>query len=389
MNQILSVGLILRAALAAGHVAQLVRLPEVTGYLLVGILIGPAALDIITEDNLATLQLLSEVALGLILFSIGTIFEWHVFRRIGRAVGTIALGEALAACILVTGAMLLLGLAPAAAVLLGVIAMETAPATTLMVVREYDTRGPVTDTLLSLLALNNLFVLVSFGVAAALLEFYLGTAPTVYASVHLLLWSTLGSAALGLLTGLLLDAWSGRVESASETMTLAIGAVLLTVGAARALGLSPLIASLTVGATIANSVRSTEALVGELRRADPPLYAAFFVLAGAELPIALLPEIGVTGSAYVVMRLLGKLGGAWLGVHRTTLPPALGRQLGGCLLSSSSLAIGLTIQIRDQFPTLANAITAVVLSAVIVFEVAGPLLARGALFRAGEVPAAG
>jgi Kef-type K+ transport system membrane component KefB len=385
VNQILSVGLILLVALAAGHLAQRVRLPEVTGYLLVGVLIGPAALDVITHENLDALQLLSEVALGLILFGIGTIFEGATFARLGRRLAVVTLAEALGACLLVIVTMLLLGIPPAVAMLLGVLAMETAPATTLMIIREYDTRGPLTDALLALLAMNNMFVLVAFGVVAAALTLTVVEGASVYASVYGLIWSLGGSVALGVLTGLLLDAWAPRVESASETMTLSIGTVLLTVGAARALGVSPLIAALTVGAVIANISGHTQTLVDELRRADPPLYAVFFVLAGAELPINLLPQIGLTGLAYVVVRSAGKVTGAWIAGRHMGMPPVIQRHLGWCLLSSSSLAIGLTIQVRDQFPTLADQLTAVVLSAVIVFEIVGPILARAALRRAGEV----
>ena len=384
MNQILSVGLILLAALATGHLTQRLRLPEVTGYLLVGVLIGPWALDVVTSENLEALQLLSEVALGLILFGIGTIFELSKFYQLGRRVAIITSAEAFAACLLVAGAMAALGAPAAVALLLGVIAMETAPATTLMIVREYDTRGPVTETLLALLAVNNLLVLVTFGIVAAGLTLWLGSG-TLYASVHGLLWSIAGSMALGVLVGLLLDIWSPRVESASETMILAIGAGLLTVGTARALGLSPLIASLAVGAVLANVSGHTEALVTELRRADPPLYAAFFVLAGAELPISVLPGIGLVGVTYVALRSAGKLAGARLGARYAAAPETIRRHLGWCLLSSSSLAIGLTIQVRQQFPDLAEQVTAVALAAVIVFEVAGPILARGALQRAGEM----
>jgi Kef-type K+ transport system membrane component KefB len=203
--------------------------------------------------------------------------------------------------------------------------------------------------------------------------------------VHGLLWSVFGSIALGVLAGLALDAWVRRVNSPSEIMTLAIGTVLVTVGASRALGLSPLFASLAVGATIANAAAETEALAEQLRRADPPLYAAFFVLAGAELPIGVLPQIGLTGLMYVLMRSAGKVAGAWVAARRLQIAPPMERQLGLCLLSSSSLAIGLTIQVRQQFPEIAPQVTAVVLAGVIVFEIVGPILARTALLRAGEI----
>ncbi len=384
MNEILSVGLILLVALVAGHLVQYVRLPEVTGYLAVGVIIGPSAFDIITHENLEALQLLSEVALGLILFSIGTIVDASTFRRIGRLVGAVTAAEAFGACILVVAIMLAIGVPVPVALLLGVVAMETAPATTLMVVREYDARGPITEALLALLAFNNVLVLITFSVVAAILTFAAGAGGSPYASVHALLWTTLASVSLGALVGLLLDLWAGRVKESGEMAILAIGAVLLTVGAARALGVSPLLATLAVGATIANTAGPTEPLVSELRRTDPPVFAAFFVLAGAELPLALLPQIGVAGLAYVAMRGLGKIAGAFLALRALASSASLQRHLGWCILSSSSLAIGLTIQIRSQFPEYGEQVSAIVLAAVIVFEIVGPVLARTALVRAGE-----
>lgn len=388
MNEILSVGLILLAALVAGHLVQYLRLPEVTGYLAVGVFIGPAVADIITHENLRALELLSEVALGLILFSIGTIVDASTFRRIGRLVTIVTAAEAFGACLLVVAIMLVLGMPVPVALLLGVVAMETAPATTLMVVREYDARGPITEALLALLALNNVLVLITFSVVAAILTFAVGTGGSLYASAHALLWTTLASLALGALVGLALDLWSIRVRESGEMAILAIGAVLLTVGAARALGVSPLLATLAVGATIANTAGPTEPLVAELRRTDPPVFAAFFVLAGAELPLAMLPQIGVAGLAYVGMRALGKITGAFVALRALTSSAKLQHHLGWCILSSSSLAIGLTIQIRSQFPQFGEQVAAVVLAAVIVFEIVGPVLARSALVRGGETTGA-
>lgn len=388
MNPILSVGLVLLAAVAAGHLAQRVRVPEVTGYLLIGIAIGPSSLDLVSASSLEALQFLSEIALGLILFSIGTIFEVRMLERVGAAVARITLSETLAAFLLVTGGMLLVGVPAAAALLLGIIAMETAPATTLMVLHEYDARGPLTDLLTASLAFNNMLVLVAFGIGSAVLSMASGPATSLLhgllASSHELLWTIVGSAALGVCLGLLLDVWSRRPLESGEMMILTIGVVLLAVGAARALGLSPLFVTLTLGAVTANASRRSDELLEELRRADPPLYAAFFVLAGAELRPAMLASLGLAGGAYVLLRSIGKMGGATFAVRRTGLPAAARQYFGLSLLSSSSLAIGLTIQIRDEFPDVAPTITGIVLAAVIVFEIVGPLLCRFALVQAGE-----
>ena len=388
MNEILSVGLILMAALLAGHVAQLMRVPEVTGYLLVGVLIGPAALDLISHDNITTLGFLSEVALGLILFNIGSIFEAANFRRVGPGVVRVTLWEATLAFTLVCLALVMSGMAWPLALLLGVVAMETAPATTLMVLNEYDAQGPMTDRLLALVALNNMYVLVVFGIVTAGLTLFDspgdGWLFSGYRAIHGLLWTTVGSIALGALLGLLMDFWASRAKESGEAMILSIGAVLIAVGASRWLGLSPLISTLALGATVANASSQGDHLLKALGRVDPPLYAAFFVLAGAELMPSSVLGRGFAGVAFTVARAVGKIAGARLGLRGQDVPPLVRRHLGYCLVSSSSLAVGLTIQIRSGFPQYAAAVTGIVLAAVVIFEIVGPLLTRRALLKTGE-----
>ena len=388
MNEVLSIGLILMAALTAGHLAQLIRLPEVTGYLAIGMVIGPAALDLITHDNLNALGILSEVALGLILFNIGSIFEASTFRQLGPGVIRITLWEASLAFVLVTPALLIAGLEWPLAVLLGVVAMETAPATTLMVLNEYDAEGPMTERLLALVALNNTYVLVVFGVITAVLTFFAPSTEswisTGYRAVHGLGWTIFGSIALGALVGVATDLWATRVKESGEAIILAAGVVLLTVGASRYLGVSPLIATLSLGAMVANGSRHGDQLLKALRRGDPPLYAAFFVLAGAELVPGSLLTLGAAGAAYTVARAIGKVVGARIGLRSQDVPPRVRQQLGFCLISSSSLAVGLTIQIRSSFPQYAATVTGIVLAAVLIFEIIGPLLLRRALVLTGE-----
>jgi Kef-type K+ transport system membrane component KefB len=388
MNEILSVGLILMAALVAGHLAQVVRVPEVTGYLLVGVLIGPAAVDLISHESITTLGFLSDVALGLILFNIGSIFEASNFRLVGPGVVRVTLWEATLAFVLVCGVLLLSGMSWPLALLLAVVAMETAPATTLMVINEYDAQGPLTDRLLALVALNNMYVLVMFGIVTAGLTFAdsagQGWLFSGYRAVHGLLWTTLGSIALGALLGLLMDFWAARAKESGEAMILSIGVVLIAVGASRTLGLSPLISTLALGATVANASVRGNHLLRALGRVDPPLYAAFFVLAGAELVPSSVLGLGLIGVSYTVARAVGKIAGTRIGLRGQDVPPLVRRHLGYCLVSSSSLAVGLTIQIRTAFPEYAATVTGIVLAAVVIFEVIGPLLTRRALLKTGE-----
>ena len=388
MNEIFSVGLILVAALLAGHIAQLARIPEVTGYLLIGVAIGPAALDLISHENLTALGFLSEVALGLILFNIGAIFEVSNFSRVGRGVVRITAWEATLAFVLVLVTTVALGVAWPLALLLAVVAMETAPATTLMVLNEYDARGPLTERLLALVALNNMYVLVTFGVVTSALTFAQASGdawmPTAYRAVYSLAWTVLGSIALGALVGLVTDVVGSRAKESGEALILAIGVVLITVGASRWFGLSPLISTLALGATVANASVHGDQLLRGLGRADPPLYAAFFVLAGAELVPSTVLNLGLVGVGYMLARAAGKIAGARIGLRGEPVSPLVRRQLGYCLISSSSLAVGLTIQIRAGFPEYATTVTGIVLAAVVVFEVVGPLLTRRALVKTGE-----
>ena len=351
-------------------------------------MIGPSALDLISHDSVTTLGFLSDVALGLILFNIGAIFEASTFRQVGGGVLRVTLWEASLAFVLVCAVLVISGLTWPLALLLAVVAMETAPATTLMVLNEYDARGPMTDRLLALVALNNMYVLVMFGVVTAGLTLAESTGQgwliPAYHAVYGLLWSTIGSVALGAVLGLLMDLWAARAKESGEAMILSIGAVLIGVGASRWLGLSPLITTLALGATVANASAHGDRLLGALRRLDPPLYAAFFVLAGAELVPSSVLGLGVIGGGYTVARTAGKLVGARIGLRGQDLSPVVRRQLGFCLISSSSLAVGLTIQIRSAFPAYAGTVTGIVLASVVIFEVIGPLLTRRALLLTGE-----
>jgi Kef-type K+ transport system membrane component KefB len=388
MNEILSVGLILMAALIAGHLAQLVRAPEVTGYLLVGVVIGPPTLDLISHESITTLSFLSDVALGLILFNIGAIFEASNFRQVGAGVVRVTLWEASLAFSLVCMVLVYSGMTWPLALLLAVVAMETAPATTLMGLNEYDAKGPMTDRLLAMVALNNMYVLIMFGIVTAGLTLAesagQGWLLAGYRAVHGLLWTTLGSVALGALLGLLMDFWAARAKESGEAMILTIGAVLICVGASRWLGLSPLFSTLALGATLANASPHGGRLLRALGRADPPLYAAFFVLAGAELVPSSVLGLGIVGIGYTIARTAGKIAGTRIGLRGQDVPPLVRQQIGYCLVSSSSLAVGLTIQIRSAFPAYAATVTGIVLAAVVIFEVVGPLLTRRALFLTGE-----
>lgn len=390
MDELTSLGLILLLALLAGHLVKVVRIPEVTGYILAGVALGPSILGWVSAENLLALEVLSEVALGLILFSIGSVFEFSRFRRLGRQFLNLTLVESALAAALVTAGVLALGQPWQVALLLGAIAIATAPASTLMVIRECDSAGPLTDNLLGIIAINNLFCITAYAAAAAAIDLASGLGgrsifDAAYLAVYPLLWQLAGSAAWGYLVGMLLAGWSTQVRETGEMLILLAGSILLCVGVSRLLELSPLIASLAVGATMVNLSPRSKHLFDTLAGTDPPFYAIFFVLAGADLDLTLVPAMGVVGLIYVAGRSLGKFTGAAAGARWLQLEPTVQRFLGFGLLAQAGLAVGLTLAIEQRYEAFAPQVSTVVLASVAIFEVIGPISARFALMRAGEV----
>lgn len=389
MDELTSLGLILLLALLAGHLVKVVRIPEVTGYILAGVALGPSILGWVSAENLLALEVLSEVALGLILFSIGSVFEFSRFRRLGRQFLNLTLVESVLASMLVTAGVLLLGQPWQVALLLGAIAIATAPASTLMVIRECDSNGPLTDNLLGIIAVNNLFCITAYAGVAALIDLTSGIGgrslfDAAYLAVYPLVWQLVGSAAWGYLVGMLLAGWSTQVRETGEMLILLAGSILLCVGVSRLLDLSPLIASLAVGATMVNLSGGSRRLFETLAGTDPPFYAIFFVLAGADLDLTLVPAMGTVGLVYVVGRSIGKFTGAVAGARWLQLEPSVQRFLGFGLLAQAGLAVGLTLAIEQRYEAFAPQVSTVVLASVAIFEMFGPISTRFALMRSGE-----
>jgi len=389
VNELTSIGLILLLALLAGHLVKVLRIPEVTGYILAGVALGPSMLGWLSQENLVALGVLSEVALGLILFSVGSVFEFSRFRRLGRQVLLITLVESALAAVVVTGGALWLDQPWPVAVLLGVIATATAPASTLMVIRECDSAGPLTENLLGIIAVNNLLCIMLYGLITAVIDLTIGlegisTLESLYRAAFWFVWQIIGSAALGYLVGLMLAGWSSQVTESGEILILLAGSILFCVGASRGLNLSPLVASLAVGATMVNLAGRSRQLFDTLSNTDPPFYAMFFVIAGAELDVARIPAMGALGLVYIIGRSSGKFAGAGIATWRLGLDSKVRNFLGFALQAQAGLAIGLTLAVNSRYPQFAPVVTTVVLASAAVFEMVGPTSTRFALVQAGE-----
>ncbi len=391
MNELSSLGIILLLALLVGHLVKFIRLPEVTGYLLAGVLVGPSGLRWVSHENLNALQVFSEVGLGLILFSIGASFEFSRFRSIGRSILAITLAESMTTAVMVFVGMMVIGQPMRVSLILASIAIATGAASTLMVLREVDSEGPLTESLTGIIGLNNVLALIVFTVVVTTIELHTlrltdsVSAANVYRTLFPLFWQFAGSAALGYLVGLTLATWGSQIEEASEMVTLLIGCVLLTVGLAVLLDASPLVASLSVGVTMTNLSKRSRQLFAALSQSDPPLYVIFFVLAGAELNLGLLPALGVVGVVYVLARTAGKFLGASTAARMVGMEPSVHRTIGFALFAQAGLAIGLVLIAREKYPDIAAFLTTIVLGGVAIFEMFGPVTTKLALIRSGEV----
>jgi Kef-type K+ transport system membrane component KefB/CBS domain-containing protein len=394
------VAVIFLGALAGGRLASLCRIPRVTGYLLFGLLAGPSFARIvgvpplISGEALVELRILADIALALILMNIGGLFQFEHLRRWKSRIALFSLSEIFLTFLLVSGGTFLLNLTVVHksvpgltllqtsfffAVFLGIIAVATAPAATLMVIREYEADGPVTSTVLTLVGLNNLVSVLGFAVIAHLLI-------RPEEGLVLLLIRMAGPIIIGVAGGLLMSIWAQRLELQSEHKLLLLGGATAVTALCRTLEIDPLLASLALGIALANSSPRWHRLTEALRQVDYLLYVVFFVLAGANLHIETLGHIGLLGVGYVAARTVGKLVGTTIGARLGAFGEREQAYVGLTLLAQAGVAIGLAHTLVRQWPAGGPLVETVVLGSVVVFELVGPLAVRHGLVRAGEVP---
>jgi Kef-type K+ transport system membrane component KefB len=397
MNNIFAVfylGALLLASLAIGRLASLLKIPKVTGYIFAGILLSPSAANIfshtlsqLVHDAMQGLSIISDLALGLIAFSIGGEFEHERFKKIGKTIITMSVWEVLITFSIVFLLIVLVTKHVYLALILGILAVATAPAATLLVLREYDSEGVVTNSLLLLTGLNNLICICAFTLFLALSgsepsTTFLATSVTEpFASLIKVILFIL----LGFILGFGLSIFEKRFPKANEHMVLTLATIIIATSIAQMAGGSPLLVNLVVGVTVINIAKKGKTLFEEIKRIDLPIYASFFALAGANLHWEHLSNIGIIGIFYIVGRLAGKvLGIAW-GASQTRSCLYLKKYGGSGLLSQAGVVLGLTLLIQNQDPQLGQIVSTTILSTVIFFEILGPLALRWTIVKSGEV----
>ena len=388
MNTLFYLAVILFTGLLFSWLMKLVKLPNVTGYLIGGLLIGPYCLKLLPVDFVEDMNLVSEMALAFIAFSIGSEFQLSYLKKVGLTPIVIAVMEAFAAAILVTAALALFGFDLELALLLGAIASATAPAATIMVVRQYKAKGPVTETLLSVVALDDAAALIAFGFAFAAVNTLSNPGSS---SLLLSLLSPVveifAALVLGFLLGLVFTIVLRRLKNDSNRLILTIGFVFLGSAIADWLGLSALLLCMCMGAMVVNRAKEAPAVL-RLDGLTPPIFLMFFAISGAELNIAVLPTIGLVGIIYVITRVIGKILGASLGAVLMKAPDTVKKYLGFTLIPQAGVAIGLSLIASQSIPAYGQTIRAVVLCGTMIYELIGPAVTKLGLMKAGEIKAA-
>ena len=409
METLLILSVALLAGLLMSRVIKHLGLPAVTAYLIAGIIIGPfglgrlgiSGLGFNTLEQVKALELIPDVAMGFIAFAIGNEFRLAQLKQNGKKATVIGILQAVAATLLVDAALIAFhfiapnALSLPAAITLGAIASATAPAATLMVVRQYKAKGPLTDLLLPIVALDDavglIIFAVSFGISKALTN---GSIDVLQIIAEPLIEVVL-SLGLGFLMGLIFNVTEKMFHSRSKRMSIAITFVLLTVALTKihftigniACGFSPLLTCMMLGTVFCNVCDVSEELMDRTERWTAPLYVLFFVFSGAELDFAVIGSLTVilAGVVYIISRSAGKYFGTFWSAKAVGCEKSIVDYLGITLLPQAGVALGMSVIAEKYLPGDGTVIRNIVLFSVLIYELVGPALTKIALTKAGEI----
>ncbi|HHW48376.1 MAG TPA: cation:proton antiporter [Clostridiaceae bacterium] len=383
---LLYLALMLFSGLISGRAVKQVKLPNVTGYLIAGLLIGPYCLKLIPLETVVKFELISEMALAFIAFTIGAEFKFSYLKRMGITPVIIAIFEALIASVFVTAVLAIFGFGVEISLLLGAIASATAPAATIMVVKQYKARGPVTETLLSVVALDDAVALIAFGVSMAIVNMLKnpGQSPGIMSIISPVI-EIAGSVILGIILGLLFNVPLRFFKKDSNRLIISTGFIFLGSALASLLELSPLLLCMCMGATLVNVSDASDSIFRIVDSVTAPIFLMFFVVSGAELDITILPKVGLIGILYIIFRVAGKVFGASIGAVIMKAPSTVKKYIGFTLVPQAGVAIGLSLIASRALPEFGQTIRAVVLSATLIYELTGPAFTKIGLQKAGEI----
>lgn len=395
-----AIGILLIAGYLFGKLAEKVKLPAITGYIVAGILLGESVGSVIGLHIVESLRPITEVALGIIALAIGAEFSRAKLKIIGKSVSIITVSQIILTFVLVSIALIITGFNPEFALILGAIATATAPAATVVVVQSLRARGKFVDYLYGLVALDDAGSVIIFSLVFAFVGTLISRANGVAASTLSMILQGFGevllSLVVGFIGGYILHKITYKKQNTSEIMIFSLGIIFLLIGLAHPLHLSPLLTNMMVGATVVNLSPRNERISRILEPLTPPIYAAFFAIAGTELQLGVFAQPGILlfGLVFVIARIIGKYFGVYLGALSMREDRNIRNYLGACMFPQAGVAIGLVLMVQaspiimqtsEELKLLAITMVNIVLFSVFVNELIGPPLSKWGIIKGAKL----
>lgn len=388
----LTIGLFL--CLIAGKIVKQFKLPNVTGYILMGlfagVVLGTRQMEQlfgqdVAEEMVRKFDVIKDLATGFIAFSIGTEFEFKYIKKLGKAPVVIACLESLGAVVFVALGIFLVTGNVQLALIMGAIAAATDPAATILVARQYKANGPVTRTLIPVVAIDDATALMSYGVCVALARAISGqvSITTFLQPLKEIFGSLIFGIVLGFIFTILIKFYTGRGNRLA--ITIAMVSFCVSISHLEILGFSSLLSCMAMSITVVNISHNWEPVFEQMDRMTPPIFMLFFFVTGAGMDLSILPKIGAIGAVYIIVRVIGKMAGAALGARMSHADKNVQKYLGIGLIPQAGVAIGLAMMCGTVVPEYAREITAVVVCGTIIYELVGPILTKVMLVKIGEI----
>ncbi|MGD8913269.1 MAG: cation:proton antiporter [Candidatus Thiodiazotropha sp.] len=380
---LLTLGVILLAGLATDAIGRHTFLPRVTLLLLFGILIGRQMLDLIPPIFTDRFELIANMTLLMVGFLLGGKLTAGFLKQSAEKTFLISISTAVITVLVVIIGLMAIGIETEIAILLGCIASATAPAATLDIVLESNQKGPFSDLLLSIVALDDVWGLILFSIGVAVVMAMLGnTAET--SQLYIVTKDIGGALMLGLTLGFPAAFLTGRIRQGQPMLMEALGLVFLCGGLALWLEVSFLVASIVMGSVVTNFATHHEYPFHEIENIEWPFMSIFFVLAGASLEFDAIMEVGLIGALYIGSRIAGKLLGARIGAEISGADSNTRHWMGCALLPQAGVAMGMALVASNQFPEYRQTLLTIVIGSTVFFEILGPIFTRLALRKSND-----
>lgn len=397
---LLFVGVMTLLAFYAGRSMKIFRLPSIIGFMLIGVILGPSLFGVLYEKLQFDLSFITEIALGFVALSIGLELNLASLKRLGWGMILIIFAESFLAFAAVSAGVYLLTRDLPLSLIFGAVAPASAPAGTVAVIQEYRARGNLTKALYAVVGFDDGLGIIIFGFAAAIARsILLQDAGGAQQSTWLVLAAPLKEVGLSVLLGGAAALFYGllvrRLEQPRDIFILTFAVALVTIGISSFLHMSLILTNMILGLVVVNTRPRglVEKIRRELTEIMPLLFILFFVLAGANLHVALLPSLGLVGLVYVASRAAGLMGGAWIGSVLGRAEANIRKYLGLGILSQAGVAIGLSLVVKQEFTPLGawgasigTTVITTITATSIIFEIVGPILTKIGLQKAGEIP---